>query len=63
MKKTLKKKTKPKPDTLTFKLLAGDKAAIQAKADKWTDGNMSAWCLYASLNCVPLAKDLTNEKA
>lgn len=39
-----------------------DKNAMQVKANLYTDGNLSEWVLYASMNFVPGKEDFEKPK-
>ena len=56
----LKPKPKTKPDQLlfNFRWTVEERAAIQAKADLYTNGKLAAWVRYAAMTCVPPAEDL-----
>ncbi len=56
--KKLKKLKKDEMIMRTFKLTALELKELEAKANKYTDGNVSLWLRYAGKNHVPAAKDL-----
>lgn len=57
-KKVLKDGIKKKDKRLLVALNEEQDKLIQAKADRYTNGNMSHWVRYASVNHVPKDSDL-----
>ena len=55
VKNRMKKKDRP----ILVKLDQLEHNVIKRKADKYTNGNMSEWIRYASLNLEPREEDLT----
>ncbi len=49
---------KPEKLMVNFSATEAEKKAIQALADKYADGNLSAWLRYAALHCKPAKGDL-----
>ena len=44
---------------LTIKATRLEKAQMQKQADKYANGNLSAWVRYAALNYIPTAQELS----
>jgi hypothetical protein len=47
-----------KKEMIAFKVSPGDRAAIQAMADAFADGNVSQWVRFAALNFKPKKEHL-----
>lgn len=63
MKTVLKSSIKPtKSEMINLKLSRGERRLIQAKADKFSGGNVSEWIRYAAINLEPRIQDLVNVK-
>lgn len=58
-KRVLKKSLKDQ--RIMLKLSERERAQIQANADMFTEGNLSEWIRYASINMTPKKSDLTPE--
>lgn len=43
---------------INFKTTKGEKKALQTKANKFADGNLSFWLRYAALNHTPKKTDI-----
>lgn len=43
---------------INFKTTKGEKKALQTKANKFADGNLSFWLRYAALNHTPKKTDM-----
>lgn len=63
MKSLLKSAVKPtKSEMINLKLTRNERRMIQARADKYTGGNVSEWIRYAAINLEPRIQDLVNVK-
>lgn len=49
---------KEKRKLLNFKATEAERKAIQANADKYAGGSISAWLRFAGTKCKPSRKDL-----
>lgn len=58
----LKKKKERKEDQIQIRCKTSEKNEIQAKANLYTEGNLSEFILYAAKNYVPSKKELQNDK-
>lgn len=58
-----RKLDKPKTRLLNILVTAEEEAFIRENADKYAGGNYSAWMRYASITCIPAAKDLKPKKS
>lgn len=58
MLKVAVKKKKDDLELFNLKLTPEQKRALQAKADKYTNGNLSLWLRYAGAMYVPSKKEL-----
>lgn len=60
MSKTILKSTlKPaKSEMINIKITRLERKLLQGKADKYTNGNVSAWMRYAAINLEPKVQDL-----
>ena len=56
----LRKDNKKNKDTVTIRMDETERNKAQQKADLYCEGNLSEWIRYASINCVPKKKDLTD---
>ncbi len=61
-KKQLKALIVPKKQLVNFKATSKEIKLIQENADKYAQGNYSAWLRYAGINFKPNKKDLENVK-
>lgn len=59
----LKKNKNNKSERITFRSTIDDSHKIQQKANIYTDGNISEYVLFASLNFVPSKDDFEEEKS
>jgi len=48
---------------MNVRLTKAEREKIQALADEFADGNLSAWMRYAAVNCKPLNRHLETKKA
>lgn len=57
------KAEKNRKSRIGIKCQAKEKNALQRKANIYTDGNLSAYLIYAGLNFVPGKEDFEEEKS
>lgn len=62
MLKTQLKKETGKMKLKNFKATEEDIALLQKNADKFADGNLSAWIRFAGINHVAKSRDLVKNK-
>lgn len=55
----LKEFKKEKSLPVNIKVTADDKKELQKKANEYTQGNLTAWIVYAGKNYVPKPEELT----
>ena len=58
----LKKQKQNKTEKKDFRCTEDEANIIQRKANIYTDGNVSEYCLYAALNFVPGKEDFEKPK-
>lgn len=58
----LKKSKKNKTSRLAFRCTEDEENKMQQKANLYTEGNVSEWIIYASLNFVPGKEDFEKNK-
>lgn len=56
----LKKEKKNKNEMIAARVSKQQLNKIKINANLYTDGNISEWILYASINCKPKKKDIEN---
>jgi hypothetical protein len=58
----LKKDKQSSDDQVKARCKTSEKNSIQRKANLYTDGNLSEWIIYASINYVPSKSELEKGK-